>query len=241
MTETDVSFNLGDGDPAPAAKPPAKEGGGFGYNKGDLIIPRGKDELLKFAEMAIKSGLVPSAYKTPPQLVVGLQYAKEIGMPGLTALRQIAVVQGTPTIFGDLPLAMVQRSGLLSGFEEELLDRDYQPIAARNKNLDAPIFAAVCRAERKGVGKKEAYFTAAMAQAAGLAGRQTYRQWPHLMYKYRARSEVLKTLFPDILSGTAIAEYDKHELPGTEGPYGQYALRLDDEAGLAAPAVGGSS
>lgn len=174
-----------------------------------LLKPQNLDEAWRMAKYYVASKLLPERYNTPEMVLTAMQFALELGLRPLTALRQIAVVKGTPTVFGDLPLSMVYASGKLVNFKEIYLDRDMNEISFANKNLKNPIFAAYCRVIRAGDSEPlETFFTLDDAQRANLLGSPTWKSYPQYMLRYRARSQALKSKFPDALNGISIGEYD---------------------------------
>lgn len=189
------------------------------------MLPKTFEDSYRMARLYLASKMLPARFNTPESIVVAMQYAIELGINPLTGLRQIAVVQGTPCTFGDLPLAMVQRSGKMESIREYLIDKDQNEICSKNKNLNAEAVAAVCVVKRKGDSEPlERFFSLDDAKTAGLGGSPTWKSYPKLMLKYRARSQALKDKFPDCLNGIAIAEYDYHVIPTEESP------RLSDAA-----------
>ncbi|MCP3873375.1 MAG: hypothetical protein GY699_09515 [Desulfobacteraceae bacterium] len=172
------------------------------------------EEQLSHASLLIASGMLPNAYKSQAQVVTALAYASELGLPrGIVSLRQIAVINGTPSIYGDLPLSIVYNSGKLKAIEEFVFDKDFKEICFENKNLSAEVYGACCRVMREGDSKyHESYFTADDARKANLAGN-VWSKYKRDMLKYRARSRALKDRFPDILNGIAIAEFDYGVIP----------------------------
>lgn len=184
-----------------------------------VFLPKTVEDVFRLAKLQLASKMLPARFASAEMIVVASQYARELGLQPLTALRQIAVVQGTPCTFGDLPLALVQRSGKLESIREYLLDKEQEEICAKNKNLHAEAVAAVCVVKRKGDPEVlERFFSLTDAKTAGLGGSPTWKSYPKLMMKYRARSQALKDKFPDCLNGIAIAEYDYHVIPSDESP-----------------------
>lgn len=164
----------------------------------------------------VKSGILPASYTTPEKVFTGMHFAKELGLKPLTALRQIAVINGTPSLWGDLPLGIVRASGELEYFDEYLVNEKSEKISLENKNISDPIFAAVCEIQRKKDKRKTFIFTMMDKDSAGLGNSPTWKKYPKLMLKYRARSIALKDVFSDYLNGVAIAEHDFNTIP-TEG------------------------
>ena len=191
-----------------------------------VIQPATVEDAFRMARMYIASKMLPARFDTPEMVVTAMQFARELRLPGLISLRQIAVVQGTPCLFGDLPLALVQRDGHLEWIKEFCIDEKGARISWEDKNASAHAVAAVCVAKRKGDKEPvERVFSLDDARRAGLDNGPTWKKYPKVMMKYRARSQVLKDKFPDSLNGVAIAEYDMHEMPNEDSP------KLSDAAG----------
>lgn len=162
------------------------------------------------------SGLLPKTFDTAAKVAVGLMMCKEMGLKGLISLRNIAVINGVPSIWGELPLAIARRSGRLAGFKEYLIDKDYNEICLKNKNLNAEIFAAVCEIKREGYEWAQYVYTAQDAAKNPNSGNQVWKSYRNVMMKRRARSMALKDQFCDMLGGVSIAEYD-HDIIPMEG------------------------
>lgn len=173
------------------------------------------DEQWRLACAFLKSGMLPKAYKTPEQVLVGMQFAYELGLKPLMAMRQIAVINGQPSLWGELPLALVRRSGELEYFNEWIVDKDYKEISFDNKNLDSPIYAAICELQRKGMDRKKYTFTQKDKHNLGIAA--VWNSFEKIMMKRKARALGLKDQFADIIEGVCIAEYEHHVYVADEG------------------------
>jgi len=179
-----------------------------------VLLPRNFDEAWRLAKMYSDSGILPKAYDKPEKVMTGMQYALELGLKPLSSLRQIAVIHGTPSVFGDLPLSLALSKGLVESLDEYWIDKDGKKICAANNNLTAEVFAAVCIMKRKGDPIPiETFFTKDEANKAGLFKNAVWTSYTKRMLRYRARSQALKDKFPDALNGLAIAEYDHNYLP----------------------------
>lgn len=179
------------------------------------VQPANVQQMHRLATAYFKAGMVPKSYKTPEQVFAGMQFAAELGLPMLSGIRQIAIVNGQPSLWGDLPLALVRASGQLEFINEFLVTSDYKTISFENKNLDAVAWASVCRVKRKGFDDIiERVFSMDDAKKAGLLSRDNvWQTYPRRMLQMKSRSQALKDTFPDILMGAAIAEYDYDTLP----------------------------
>lgn len=193
----------------------------FKANDKGVLIASNLKQQKELAKYLIKSKLVPASLDSPEKVLVAMQYLYSLGLNPFVSMRQVYVINGTPSIYGDLPLAIVKRSGKLVSFEEYYVDKDYLQISVVNKNLDAEIFAAVCLIQMQGMEKPvEVFFTRKMAEAAGLLKRadSTWTKYFGDMLKYRARSRALKDYAADLLNGAAILEYDFNTMPGFDSP-----------------------
>lgn len=176
-------------------------------NEQGVLIGTSIKEQFTLASYYHASKFLPKAYDSPQKILAGMQFAFELGLKPLTALRQTAIIKGTPSLFGDLPLALVMKTDKLISKREIFIDKNQEEICLKNKNLASPVWAAVCFFERRGGMTVERYFSEADRKAAGL-NSDAWIGYPAIMMKYRARTAALKDLFADVLNGVSIAEYD---------------------------------
>jgi len=154
------------------------------------------DEAMRFSEMLAKSSMVPKQYQNKPEdVLVAVQWGKELGLAPLQALQNIACINGKPSVYGDAALALVQASPLCEGIEE------------RMEGEGTPNPQAVCVAHRKGRKPVVATFSVEDAKRAGLWGKQgPWTSYPKRMLAMRARGFALRDAFPDVLKGLISAE-----------------------------------
>lgn len=185
-------------------------------NSNGLLVGKTIEEQYRLAKLYCQSGLMPPRFNRPETLMVAMQYCYELGLKPLTGLRQMAIIKGIPAIFGDLPLALAQQSGLVESFVEYLVNTKNEIIT--DQNLDTEVYAAICKVKRKGDQEFYiSYFTIEDAKKSGLfESSDAWKKYPKDMLKYRARAKALKARFPDALNGIAIAEYDYNKAPQYE-------------------------
>lgn len=177
-----------------------------------VVAPKTIEEAFRYAAAIHKSNLAPKQFDSPEKIMVAMQTASELGLQPLTSLKSMYVVNGTVALFGDLPLALVRKSGMLDWIEEKQYDAEMNEISAHNNNMNAECVLAVCRLKRRGEPEMTREFSWAEAVKAGLSGSNTYSKYRRRMLQMRARSWALKDTFSDVLLGVAIQEYD--EMPG---------------------------
>lgn len=170
----------------------------------------------RIARALFQSKMIPKSYDTAEKVWVGMQYAVELGLKPFQGLRNIAVVNGQPSIWGELPLGLAFKTGELESIQEFLIDKEYNRLSLANKNLHHDAWAAICVIKRKGMPEVETFFSMDDADHAGLLERNSpWRTYPKIMLTRRARSQALKTTFADAISG-AIAEFDFNYIPNDE-------------------------
>ncbi|RSU58047.1 hypothetical protein [Sphingobium yanoikuyae] len=197
-----------------AAKAPVVAG-----NKLAAFVPQSIEEAWRLAGALAASGMTPKTYGNDQnKCMVGIIAGAEVGLTPFAALQSIAVINGTPSLWGDGMLALVQASGLLEDFEET--DDGH---------------TATCRAVRKGRATPIVRtFDMDQAKKAGLAGKQgPWVQYPHRMRQMRARAMCLRDGFADVLKGLKSAEEARDYAPMDGGTL--TAERGISAAMLAAP------
>lgn len=184
-----------------------------------VIKAKDNSELARYSNMLLVNSGAPKGLDTMGKVMMALTFVRQLGFPDY-AIRQVANIHGTTSIFGDLPLAAAQRTKEVTGLKEQWFDKSYNVISFENKNLDAEAHGAVCFMGRAKGEVQSFAFTLDDAKKAGLYPEantnKPWHKYTKMMLRYRARSIALKSLFADALSGIAIAEYDFNSLPSHE-------------------------
>lgn len=165
-------------------------------NQQQGFAPVTLDEAMRFSDMLAKSSMVPKAYQGKPEdVLVAVQWGKELGLAPLQALQNIACINGKPSVYGDAAMALVQASPVCDGIEEHI----------EGEGTANPV--AVCIAHRKNRTPVKATFSVEDAKRAGLWGKQgPWQAYPKRMLQMRARGFALRDAFPDVLKGLITAE-----------------------------------
>lgn len=178
-----------------------------------IIETKSVEDLYRISTALCNSGMLPKTYDTPAKVMAGIAMIRELGLAPINGLKNLAVINGTPSLYGELPLALVRKSGLLEYFNEFLIDKDYKKICFENKNLESEIFASVCELKRVGQDKKTFSYTIHDAAKNPNSKNQVWSSYRPIMFKRKARAIALKDEFGDILGGVTIAEYDHDQIP----------------------------
>lgn len=169
------------------------------------IIPRDLDQAWRYAEMICKADLAPASYEDdahkpdPKKVVIGILTALELGVPPMQGLRGIAIINGRPSVWGDLAMALIQSKGVVKKAEQSY---------SGESGTDS--YQANYVIWRKGQESPyEGHFSIADAKRAGLWAHPKKRPWieyPMRMLMMRARAFAIRDGFADCLCGLAIAE-----------------------------------
>jgi hypothetical protein len=162
---------------------------------GPVLQPQSFQELVRFAEMAAGSDLMPRDYKgKPANIMLAVQMGSELGLSPMQAVQNIAVVNGRPSVWGDALLGLVLNSPKCQDVSETMTG-------------DGETRAATCTVKRAGSTDTVRTFSVADAKKAGLWGKQgPWQQYPDRMLQMRARGFALRDSFPDVLRGLITAE-----------------------------------
>ncbi len=199
----------------PPPKPPITSGASIA-----AIVPTSYEEAYRISVAFVKAGMVPASYSvkrnaqgkevkdwedgvldeqaTCARVSLGIMKGMEIGLPPVTAISTIMIVNNRPCLWGDGAVALVQSSGKLeferSGSEGTYGTDDF--IAWYEvKRKDKP------EAIRREFGFKD-------AKSAGLNGKKgpwSSGYGPRMCFN-RARAWALRDEFSDVLLGIGIVE-----------------------------------
>jgi hypothetical protein len=137
--------------------------------------------------------LVPDHLRNKPAAVAAvILYGREVGLPPMTALRTVYVVNGRVGMHAEAMRGLALARG------HEIVYRDQT--------------SATCRVAGRRKGDEtwhEVTWTIDDARRAGLAGQPNWQKYPRAMLKARATAELCRDLFGDVLGGfEAVEEID---------------------------------
>ncbi len=185
-----------------------------------LLAPTNQKQLVALIGELLKSGSLPKWYQNTAQVLTAWNYAASLGLTPQPNLKNIALIDGTPCLFGDAPRALAQKTGELEYCKVFVCNDKYERICFENKNLADIPFAGICQIKRKGRDPESFSFSVEDAKKAGLWGRVSKSGAPSPWVKYdkimlmrRAQAMALKFEFAEALSGVEIAEYTFNEAP----------------------------
>lgn len=139
----------------------------------------------EFARTIAGTAFAPDAYRNKPAEIAGcVMMGDELGIGPMTALTKIDIVKGRPAPRAELARALVLRAGHELWVEDATTTR-----------------VTACGRRRGSDQVHRVTWTMDDAKRAGLAGSQTWRQYPRQMLTARATAELVRMMAPDVLAG----------------------------------------
>ena len=151
------------------------------------IIPRTIGEVQTLAEMLKSSTLLPKALTgNVANIAMQVMAGQELGLAPMTSIRTIHVIEGKPVLSADGMVAVALGSGKAKYFKR---------IAASDTSVTY---------ETHRVGDDEPQkctWTIEDAKRAALDKKENWRGYPRAMLASRAKSELARDVYPDVLAG----------------------------------------
>ena len=138
------------------------------------------------AQLLIKTGFLPKAIDTPEKAIAIILTGRELGIPTMTALRTIDVINQKPTVSPQLMLGLINASKELENIEI-IETRDNQAVS--------------CTMKRKGKIAHTEIFGFEEANKLGLLQKDNYKRQPITMFRWRAVAACARVVFPDVVLG----------------------------------------
>lgn len=222
--------------PAPAQREPREI---VEFNAGGplaAMVPQTPEEYARMAKLLIDAGCVPasyngaSAHETRAKLIIGLMKSVEIGVPPITGLNGIMIVNNRPSVWGDLAVSLIHRSGQLDKMEVRRINDNFdlqEPLNHWPKNFGYRVMMWRKGQEQAYVGE----FTVGDAIRAGLWENTRKKPWiyyPLDMLFNRARAKAMRMGFADALYGMGIIEEERDVATNGSSSRNAAALLSDD-------------
>lgn len=154
------------------------------------------EDLFRFSQAVVASGLAPKSMQKAETVMIAIQFGSEIGLTPMSALQNIAVINGVPTIYGDCAKALVLASDVCEYVKEYTTG-----------SIEENTLTANCISKRKNGEELASSFSIQDAKLAGLWNNSsTWKKYPNRMLMFRARGFNLRDNFADILKGIKTAE-----------------------------------
>jgi hypothetical protein len=175
-------------------------------SKALAIVPRTFDEVTTIAEKIAGSSLLPKGMQGKvPDVLVTIMAGQEMGFSPMASLRAFHVIEGKPVLSADGMVALALGSGKCVYFD-------------RVEESDTAVTYETLRTGSK--VPRRCTWTWDMAKRAALHLKDNWRLYPRAMLASRAKAELARDVYPDVLAGC----YTEEEL---EGRQSADALRVE--------------
>ena len=156
------------------------------------------DEMKRWAETIINSGLLPNSITEPEQVITIVQHGKELGLTPHISLNNIHVIAGRPVISSSMLGAMLKKHGV-----EWVISEDYVTFDAPNGKPDKRTSYKFYWKSTVTGSVIETTFSITWNQMtlAGYTEKQNWSKYPKEMMRARCLSYAVRALFPEVLLG----------------------------------------
>lgn len=147
-------------------------------------------DVARLADMIHATEFVPASLRSAPKVAAAILYGRELGMPPMTSLGSVNVIQGRASLYSETMRALIQAAGHELRVTEMTADRCV--IKGRRRDEDEWVSCS---------------YTMGEAQRSGDAQKNpNYKTRPAEMLLARASSRLAKMHFADVIKGLASVE-----------------------------------
>src|SRR6185503_5595619 len=163
----------------------------------NYFLPTSFEQAERFAEKIASSSLCPTQFKGKPgDVFIAMQMGAEVGLSPMSAIQNIAVINGRPSLWGDALLGVIKAHKDCKAIREWM-----------DGSVEAGNAIAYCGITRKGQNEEIRSFSMNQAKKAGLWGKSgPWSLYPERMLQMRARGFCGRDVFADALKGLHSAE-----------------------------------
>ncbi len=171
------------------------------------------EEVMKWANTAIESGLLPDSITEPEQVVTIVQHGKELGLSPMIALNNLHVIAGRPVISSSMLGALLKRKGVEWVWEEDFVTIEKPDKSGSDKRTklkffwNSPITDSVMETEFS--------VTWAQMEVAGYTTKHNWKKYPKEMMRARCLAYGVRANFPEILMGI-YSDLEVNDIAGQE-------------------------
>jgi hypothetical protein len=158
------------------------------------LVPQTLRDAMELSKLIADSDLAPKDYKGKPgNVLIAVQMGQEVGLSPMSAIQSIAVINGKPSLYGDVGKALLLAKGIV--IEEDDIEIVKKTGMGR------------CRITRPGHPPCERTFSIENAKTAGLWAKQgPWTSYPERQMAWRAFWFAARDIASDLLKGLSGAE-----------------------------------
>lgn len=177
-------------------------------NKAEIAVPESHADViataqgvtlasqLAWAEEIAKSGIIPEAFRDKPEnVLVALEWGRELGLSRIASVNRIYVVKGTPTLKTEAMLMLARAAGHRVRTEGDSKQATCEIIRADDPEYPHRIT-----------------YTLDDARQAGLLGNTGWKNNPSTMLRWRAIANAVRLACPEVLGGISYTPEEVEEI-----------------------------
>jgi 5'-3' exonuclease len=169
------------------------------------IEPMGIESAYRFAQMACKSELYCTKFKGPEQHMIAIMRGRALGMDATTALDQINMIQGRPTLSAQAIIGLIKASPkckyfcLIESTQETCTwethrDGEPQPTRRTMTMKEASDSKFTTQPEYKWNGQKK-------IKTGNIVIKDKWEEMPATMLMWRCGTALGRSVYPDLING----------------------------------------
>lgn len=196
-----------------AAAPPAPKAD-VAVDERGVLAAKTLDAQWRVASALAQSGALGDAYNGKPgAILMAMNLAAEKGKNPFSFLHSSYEVKGRITEWGGSALGAVYASGLVKSFQVVYISKEGKLI--EEMDFTTPVWGVAAVGERTNPPMRAVRsFSEDDARKANLLGnpkKDVWAQYTRRMLETKAVGALLKILWPDVIEGIPMPEYDEHE------------------------------
>ncbi len=158
------------------------------------LVPQSLRDAMELSKLIADSDLAPKDYRGKPgNVLIAVQMGQEVGLSPMTAIQSIAVINGKPSLYGDVGKAILLSKGFI--------------IEEGDTEVVKKTGAGRCKITRPGHPPCERTFTIENAKSAGLWGKEgPWTKYKERQLAWRAFWFAARDVAADVLKGLNGAE-----------------------------------
>lgn len=159
-------------------------------------------ELYKLAEVLSTTAFVPVAMRGKPQEITGcMLFGREIGLPFMASLQEIAIIQGRPTLSANGMRGLAMKAGVIFRLDESTETRCVMSALPPNATEWTTVTWTLDQAKR-----------------AGLTTKENWSKQPGAMLIARATSQLCRLVAANVLIGAPYSIEEMRDVPANDTP-----------------------
>ena len=162
------------------------------------------DEVMQFAVHMIGTGFLPKAYDKPEKVMSAIVQGRELGVDALTAINNIHVIQGKPTLSVHLIAALLAKNNIaweLVKDCEKVFDENEKDETGKPKLLDIVTTIRFYRKWEDRVIENDFSFTFKEAKAQDLTTKDNWKRMLKIMMRTRCLTLGARFVAPEAILG----------------------------------------